>query len=120
MPKETKQERMARIEREIEEAKKLEIAQYPHLLMQTLGLAYDVGIDIRVNGSVFILRHDDWYQDYEFGPVHNDGYQETLERARQRLIELKEEQDEQTRLYRLKNDLLQRLTFDEKRALGLA
>lgn len=119
MTRETNRERTARIDAEMKAAKAQFEQEKPLRLLKALALAHDNAIDATMaynkNGEMtvaFNFEHNTYYGAY------NDLESWELSCIEEDIATVRREREEQERMYKLRQDVLSRLTPDERRAMG--
>lgn len=120
MAKETSAQRRAREFYEAEEARQKFEAEKPIRLLNALAEANSLGVSASVyyrydNVLYYSFRFEDW----ELSDTFVELEQWTLDSIENKLNEIRKERDHKKYLNKIKNELLERLTDEEKEALGL-
>lgn len=120
MAKETSAQRRAREFHEAEKARQKFEAEKPIRLINALAEANSLGVSASVyyrydNVLYYSFRFEDWELSGTFAELE----QWTLDSIENKLNEIRKERDHKKYLNKIKNELLERLTDEEKEALGL-
>ena len=121
MPRETKQERLAReqLERQMQQA--AEASEYPMKLMEVLERAVKANFELTVKDQLFVVRDRDesWNEPVTLSLTYSTVDRDNLEQLERDVAYKEAEAAEESRKFAVRSAALAKLNQEERELLGL-